>query len=140
MSLGPRVEIYLDSRARRPALRLAGTANVDGEKGVLRLMADTHSADAQPYTLVGPDSRPYRSTAPGNLGGHRRARIYGRLDCSSARRAIARGGYVKHRVFFANEVSAIQARYRPCSVCLAQRIRPGSGRRVSFKPSRRRPT
>ena len=52
------------------------------------------------------------------LGGHRKSRIYGRLDCPSARRAIARGGYVAHRVFFADEPAAIAAGYRPCAVCL----------------------
>ena len=70
------------------------------------------------YTLLGADGRPYRSPAPGQFGGHRRARIYGRLDCRSARRAIARGGYTTHRVFFADEQTAVAAGYRPCAVCL----------------------
>jgi Metal binding domain of Ada len=70
------------------------------------------------YTLLGADRRPYRSAVPGQFGGHRRSRIYGRPDCPSARRAIARGGYVSHRVFFADEPAAIAAGYRPCAVCL----------------------
>jgi hypothetical protein len=70
------------------------------------------------YTLLGPDGRPYRSATPATLGGHRKARLYGRLDCPSARRAIARGGYVNQRVFFADEATAIAAGYRPCAVCL----------------------
>jgi len=70
------------------------------------------------YTLLGADRRPYRSPVPGQFGGHRQARIYGRLDCPSARRAIARGGYVAHRVFFADEPTAVAAGYRPCAVCL----------------------
>ncbi len=70
------------------------------------------------YTLLGADRRPYRSATPGQLGGHRRSRIYGRLDCPSARRAIAAGGYVSHRVFFADEPAAVAAGYRPCAVCL----------------------
>jgi hypothetical protein len=70
------------------------------------------------YTLLGADRRPYQSAVPGRLGGHRRSRIYGRLDCPSARRAIARGGYVAHRVFFADEPAAVAAGYRPCAVCL----------------------
>ena len=73
------------------------------------------------YTLLGPDRRPYESPAPGAFGGHRRARLYGRLDCAAARRAIARGGYVKHRVFFADEETAIAAGFRPCAVCLPER-------------------
>ncbi|WP_320671971.1 Ada metal-binding domain-containing protein [Patulibacter defluvii] len=70
-----------------------------------------------PFTLIGPDGRAYRSDRPGMLGGHRRSRLYGRLDCPSARRAIARGGYVGERVFFADEATARAAGYRPCAVC-----------------------
>ena len=73
------------------------------------------------YVLLGADGRPYTSDVKGQWGGHRRARIYGRLDCPSALRAIARGGYVPHRVFFADEVTAIAAGYRPCANCCADR-------------------
>lgn len=69
------------------------------------------------YTLLGPDRRSYRSAQPGTLGGHRGTRIYGRLDCPSALRAIARGGYVRNRVFFRDEEMAVAAGYRPCAVC-----------------------
>jgi hypothetical protein len=72
------------------------------------------------YTLLGPDGRPYQSTTPGAFGGNRAGRLYGRLDCPAALRAIARGGYVKHRVFFADEATARQAGYRPCAVCLPE--------------------
>ncbi|WP_460826943.1 Ada metal-binding domain-containing protein [Nostocoides australiense] len=41
-----------------------------------------------------------------------------RLDCPSELRAIARGGYVTHRVFFADEATAVAAGYRPCARCL----------------------
>ena len=70
------------------------------------------------WRLIGPDGRPYDSPIPGTLGGHRRTRIYGRLDCPAAARAIARGGYVAHRVFFASESDAMAAGYRPCAVCM----------------------
>jgi hypothetical protein len=73
------------------------------------------------YTLLGPDGRPYRSPTPGTLGGHRRGRLYGRLDCPSALRAIARGRYTGHRVFFADEGTAVAAGYRPCAACLPER-------------------
>ncbi|HEY3506021.1 MAG TPA: Ada metal-binding domain-containing protein [Actinocatenispora sp.] len=73
------------------------------------------------YALLDAAGRPYRSSAPGRFGGHRRLRIYGRLDCPSARRAIAAGGYVAHRVFFADEATAVAAGYRPCAVCLPRR-------------------
>ena len=70
------------------------------------------------YLLIGADGRPYWSAAPGTLGGYRRGRIYGRLDCPTALRAIARGGYVRERVFFADEAIAVAAGYRPCARCL----------------------
>jgi methylphosphotriester-DNA--protein-cysteine methyltransferase len=72
------------------------------------------------WTLIGASGGPYESTVPGTLGGHRRARIYGRLDCPTARRAIARGGYVRHRVFFLSEADARAAGYRPCAGCMPQ--------------------
>ena len=73
---------------------------------------------ARTYTLLGPDGQPYQSATPGALGGHRRTRVYGRLDCRAALRAIARGQYVRNRVFFADEQTAVAAGYRPCAVCL----------------------
>ncbi|MCA0293158.1 MAG: metal-binding protein [Actinobacteria bacterium] len=92
---------------------------------------------AEPYVLLGADGLPYRSSRPGELGGHRRSRIYGRLDCPSALRAIARGGYVAHRVFFADGATAVAAGYRPCARCLPRtgfRV-PGSSRRSGVHPA-----
>jgi hypothetical protein len=81
------------------------------------------------YTLIGPDGRPYISTTPGTLGGHRRQKVYGRLDCPSALRWIANGHYVRHRVFFADEATAVAAGYRPCAVCMPDRYRKWKSRR-----------
>jgi len=73
------------------------------------------------WILTGADGKPFESETPGTLGGHRRTKIYGKLDCRTALRAIARGGYVKYRVFFRDEASAIAAGYRPCAVCMPAR-------------------
>jgi hypothetical protein len=71
------------------------------------------------YRLIGADGRPYQSPRKGLLGGHSRSKIYGRLDCPGALRAIKRGQtYQRSRVFFADEATAIAAGYRPCAVCL----------------------
>jgi hypothetical protein len=70
------------------------------------------------YMLLDTDGRPYTSTTPGALGGHRRNKLYGRLDCPAALRALAAGDYVRNRVFFADEQTAVSAGYRPCAVCL----------------------
>lgn len=78
------------------------------------------SALTKTFTLIGPEGRPYSSLLPGTFGGHRGGKLYGRLDCRAALQAIARGGYVKHRVFFADEHTAIAAGYRPCAVCMPQ--------------------
>ena len=75
------------------------------------------------YWLLDAHGQPVASDQPGLLGGHRRSKIYGRLDCPGALRAIARGGYFRHRVFFADEDAAIAAGYRPCAVCLREAYR-----------------
>lgn len=72
------------------------------------------------YTLIGKDGKPYQSIVPGTIGGHRKLKIYGRLDCPSALKYIAKGQYVQHRVFFANEEVAIAAGYRPCAICMPE--------------------
>lgn len=75
-----------------------------------------------PYRLLGADGEPFTSATPGVLGGNRRLKIYGRLDCPSARRALPRG-YARRRVFFADEATAIAAGYRPCGVCMREAYR-----------------
>lgn len=83
------------------------------------------------YTLLGGDGASYESSVPGTLGGHRGSRIYGRLDCPAALRTIRRGGYVRHRVFFADEATAISAGFRPCGVCLPREYRRWKASRES---------
>ena len=75
------------------------------------------------YTLIGADGSPYESSMPGTLGGHRRTKVYGRLDCAGALRWIAKGHYVRHLVFFADEATAIAAGYRPCGGCMREQYR-----------------
>ncbi|WP_420159113.1 Ada metal-binding domain-containing protein [Nocardiopsis sp. CNT-189] len=79
------------------------------------------------YTLLGPGPRAYESAVPGRLGGHRGSRVYGRLDCPAALRAIAKGGYAEHRVFFADEATAVATGYRPCGSCLPEEHRAWKG-------------
>lgn len=91
------------------------------------------------YTLIGADGRPYESETPGTLGGYRPGKIYGRLDCPSARQAIARGGYVNHRVFFADEATAVAAGYRPCARCMPQQYDAWKASKVSPNSSETSP-
>jgi hypothetical protein len=81
------------------------------------------SAPEHRFTLVGVDGQPYLSPIKGTLGGHRRSKIFGLLDCPSALRAIAKGGYVTNRVFFVDADTARRAGYRPCAVCLPEEYR-----------------
>ena len=70
------------------------------------------------YKLIGADGKTYWSFNPGVLGGNRRLKIYGRLDCPSAKRWIEKGHYVENRVFFESEDIALSAGYRPCGICM----------------------
>ena len=72
------------------------------------------------YRLLSGNGDTIESETPGTLGGNAKAKIYGRLDCAAANRALS-AGYAQHRVFFANEENAIQAGYRPCGSCLRKR-------------------
>lgn len=92
-----------------------------------------------PYTLIGPDGVPYRSSTPGTLGGHRRSKVYGRLDCAGALRWIAKGKYVQHRVFFADEASAIAAGFRPCGHCLRERYAEWKAQALTVRLEARQP-
>lgn len=49
--------------------------------------------------LLGADRKPYSSDLPGSLGGNGKMKVYGRLDCSSARRAVAAGDTTKSSGF-----------------------------------------
>jgi methylphosphotriester-DNA--protein-cysteine methyltransferase len=47
------------------------------------------------------------------LGGNRKLKIYGRLDCNTGKRMKK-----TNRVFFSNEQEALAAGYRPCGNCM----------------------
>ncbi|WP_291158363.1 Ada metal-binding domain-containing protein [Gemmatimonas sp. UBA7669] len=73
------------------------------------------------YRLIAADGSTVASPTKGTLGGHRKNRTYGRLDCKAARRAMEHGrSYEQQRVFFADEATAIAAGYRPCAVCMPE--------------------
>ena len=98
----------------------------------------TTEAKRRRWRLIGADGRTYDSDRPGTLGGHRRSRIYGRLDCRGALRALARGLYRRDRVFFADETVALAAGYRPCAVCLPDDYARWKANRPAARPTRSR--
>ena len=73
------------------------------------------------YKLLGADGKFYESAAKGRFGGHKKLKLYGKLDCQSALEFIAKGQYVNERVFFADEATAIAAGFRPCAKCLKEK-------------------
>jgi hypothetical protein len=76
------------------------------------------------YRLLGKDGQLYSSNTPGLLGGNGNMKVYGQLNCSTAVRAVAaRNTYQKHRVFFADEATAIAAGYRPCGNCMREQYK-----------------
>lgn len=79
--------------------------------------------NSKKYTLIGADGKEYWSECKGAFGGHRKLKIYGRLDCPSALRHLSEGHYAAHRVFFADEETARAAGYRPCGVCMKEAYR-----------------
>ncbi|HKH93650.1 MAG TPA: Ada metal-binding domain-containing protein [Gemmatimonadaceae bacterium] len=89
------------------------------------------------YLLTRADGTTAPSAVAGRFGGNRASRIYGRLDCPSAIRALARG-YAKRRVFFADEATAIAAGYRPCAVCMPEAYRQWKGARLRRPPAPKR--
>jgi hypothetical protein len=74
--------------------------------------------EVKKFKLIDFNGQEYLSESPGTLGGNKKLKIYGRLDCPSAKRWIEKGKYVLNRVFFENEQIAISAGYRPCAVCM----------------------
>ena len=82
------------------------------------------------YILIGADGKPYESTILGTLGRYKPMKLYGRLDCPAVLRHLANGHYARHRVFFADEATAIAAGYRPCARCMPNQYRAWKARPV----------
>lgn len=60
----------------------------------------------------------YFSKIPGTMGGNRKLKIYGKLDCPSALYWLDKGYYKDNRVFFESEDIAKDCGYRPCAKCM----------------------
>ena len=72
----------------------------------------------KPFIVTNENNKQELSATPGTFGGHKKLKIYGRLDCPSARKHLAKGQYAKNRVFFLTEEIASNAGYRPCAKCM----------------------
>lgn len=72
------------------------------------------------YKLTNVNGDIYLSDTPGEFGGNGKLKIYGRLDYGTVLASVRHfpGEYPKHRVFFADEKTALAAGFRPCGNCL----------------------
>jgi len=70
------------------------------------------------YKIIDSNNKEHISKIPGTLGGNKKIKTYGKLDCYSALYWISKGYYIYNRVFFDNEKNAIEAGYRPCAKCM----------------------
>lgn len=85
------------------------------------------------YKLLDENGKEYLSEEKGTLGGYKRQKIYGRLDCPSALRHIQKGKYIKHRVFFKDEATALKAGYRPCGICMKEKYKQWKNNPEAYK-------
>ena len=99
-------------------------ANIDIKKRYEKLLYNLKQAkrqrDGKKFKLIDENGKMYLSDTPGTLGGNKKLKIYGKLDCSSAKNWISKGQYTVNRVFFKDEETAIKAGYRPCGVCMPE--------------------
>lgn len=118
------IELYDDQVERKREYFLS---NEDTKKRYKILLYNLKQAirqkEGKKFKLIDSNGEPYLSDTPGALGGNKKEKIYGRLDCPSANRWIEKGHYVSNRVFFKDEKTAIMAGYRPCAVCMPKEYR-----------------
>ena len=90
------------------------------EKLLYNLKLTLRQQEGKKFKLINSNRQEYLSDIPGTLGGNKKLKIYGKLDCPSAKRWIEKGNYTANRVFFKDEETAIQAGYRPCAICMPE--------------------
>lgn len=93
------------------------------EKLLYNLKQSIRQFQGKQFKLIDCNGQEYLSNTPGTLAGNRKLKIYGRLDCQSAKRWIEKGYYISNRVFFQNEGIAIAAGYRPCAKCMPDKYK-----------------
>ena len=76
------------------------------------------------YKLLNENGEEYLSTEKGTLGGYHngKTKIYGQLDCKNALNWIAKGHYVKHRVFFKDAAKFLLADASDVGICISRQV------------------
>ena len=103
------------------------------EKLLYHLKQNIRQFQGIKFKLIDSNGQPYLSDTPGKLGGYKKMKIYGKLDCPSAQKWIEKGHYIQHRVFFENEETAIAAGYRPCAKCMPDEYKQWKNQEVQKK-------
>lgn len=67
------------------------------------------------------------------LGGNKKLKIYGLLNCKSGKRMKR-----ENRVFFSNEKEAVELGYRPCGHCLSENITNGKSQKYIITSNKRK--
>ena len=95
----------------------------------IRILVNASEAELKekPYILMDADGHQYltaeRATYGGNFKGDGKGNpIYGLLTCKSANAAV-KLGYIRYRLFFKDEATAIAAGYRPCGHCCLEKYK-----------------
>ena len=107
------------------------------KKLLYNLKQSIRMSQGKKFKLLDENGKQYLSDTPGLLGGHKKLKIYGRLDCPSANRWIEKGQYVNYRVFFKDEETAIKAGYRPCGICMPEEYKEWKAMKKIKKPTQR---
>lgn len=103
------------------------------EKLLYNLKQTIRQIQGKKFKLIDSNGKEYLSDTPGTLGGNKKLKIYGRLDCPSAKRWIEKGYYVSNRVFFENEYIAMDAGYRPCAICMPDKYKVWKNNQIRQK-------
>ena len=93
------------------------------EKLLYNLKQTIEKIEKKQFKLIDSNNQTYLSDTKGTIGGNKKLKIYGKLDCPSAKRWIDKGKYISNRVFFETEEVAIAAGYRPCAVCMPKQYK-----------------
>lgn len=101
------------------------------EKLLYNLKQSIRKSQDKKFQLIDSNGQKYSSDNPGKIGGNKKLKIYGRLDCPSAKRWIDKGYYTQNRVFFENEDIAIALGYRPCAVCMPEEYRKWKTKKIN---------
>lgn len=113
---------YINSQERSREYLLSDTDTKDRYLILLNKVKDNFIKYGNyDYKLLDYNGNEYLSKIPGTIAGNKKLKIYGRFDCRSALRYIKNGYYVKNRVFFSDEETAILVGYRPCAICMNEK-------------------